>query len=162
MTTEALILAKEFIFRTSVFYGMTPPPTVVIVGSTVGDNQQVDIESGVVRGYDAISGKLLWTWEPLPLAEKQKIRAGAGNVWSVISASISPPAALPLTFIAPCAREITAMPIRSLPWMLLQGRRSGLSKSYIMISRTTTFPPSRYSSPGGAILRLSPLLPRWG
>ena len=42
---------------------MTSPPTVignvVVVGSTVGDNQQVDAESGAVRGYDAISGKLL-------------------------------------------------------------------------------------------------------
>jgi len=72
------------------YYGMTSPPTVignvVVVGSTVGDNQQVDIESGLVRGYDAISGKLLWSWEPLPWAEKQRIRTGAGNVWSVISA----------------------------------------------------------------------------
>ncbi len=72
------------------FYGMTSPPTVVgdviVAGSTVGDNQQVDIESGAVRGYDAITGKLLWTWEPLLWAQKQKIRTGAGNVWSVISA----------------------------------------------------------------------------
>jgi quinoprotein glucose dehydrogenase len=77
-------------FQNIGFYGMTSPPTVVgnvvIVGSTVGDNQQVDIESGAVRGYDAISGKLLWTWEPLPWAERQKVRTGAGNVWSVISA----------------------------------------------------------------------------
>jgi quinoprotein glucose dehydrogenase len=72
------------------FYGMTSPPTVVgnvvVAGSTVGDNQQVDVESGAVRGYDAITGKLLWTWEPLPWAQKQEIRTGAGNVWSVISA----------------------------------------------------------------------------
>jgi quinoprotein glucose dehydrogenase len=75
------------------FYGMTSPPTVignvVVVGSTIGDNQQVDIESGVVRGYDAIYGKLLWTWEPLPWAENQKIRTGAGNVWGIISADPS-------------------------------------------------------------------------
>ena len=72
------------------FYGMTSPPTivgnVVVAGSTVGDNQQVDVESGAVRGYDAITGKLLWTWEPLPWAQQQKIRTGAGNAWSVISA----------------------------------------------------------------------------
>ena len=77
-------------FQNIGFYGMTSPPTVignvVVVGSTVGDNQQVDTESGAVRGYDAISGKLLWTWEPLPWAETQQIRTGAGNVWSVISA----------------------------------------------------------------------------
>ena len=77
-------------FQNIGYYGMTSPPTVignvVVVGSTVGDNQQVDSESGLVRGYDAISGKLLWTWEPLPWAEKQKTRTGAGNVWSIISA----------------------------------------------------------------------------
>jgi quinoprotein glucose dehydrogenase len=80
-------------FQNVGFYGMTSPPTVVgnvvVVGSTVGDNQQVDIESGAVRGYDAISGKLLWTWEPLPWAENQKVRTGAGNVWGVISADPS-------------------------------------------------------------------------
>jgi quinoprotein glucose dehydrogenase len=80
-------------FQNIGYYGMTSPPTVVgnvvVVGSTVGDNQQVDIESGAVRGYDAISGKLLWTWEPLPWAENQKVRTGAGNVWGVISADPS-------------------------------------------------------------------------
>jgi quinoprotein glucose dehydrogenase len=86
-------LSRGVHFQGIGFYGMTSPPTVVgnvvVVGSTVGDNQQVDIESGAVRGYDAISGKLLWTWEPLPWAEKQEIRTGAGNVWGVISADPS-------------------------------------------------------------------------
>ena len=71
-------------------YGVTSPPTVVgntvIVGSLIGDNHQVDAESGVVRAYDAISGKLLWNWEPLPWAHGQKVRTGAANTWSVISA----------------------------------------------------------------------------
>jgi quinoprotein glucose dehydrogenase len=77
-------------FQNIGFYGMTSPPTVVgnvvVVGSTIGDNQQVDIESGVVRGFDAVTGKLLWSWEPLPWAASQKVRTGAGNTWSVISA----------------------------------------------------------------------------
>jgi quinoprotein glucose dehydrogenase len=77
-------------FQNIGFYGVSSPPAivgnVVVVGSMVGDNQQVDAESGAVRGYDAVSGKLLWTWEPLPWAEKQKIRTGAGNTWGVISA----------------------------------------------------------------------------
>jgi quinoprotein glucose dehydrogenase len=72
------------------FYGMTSPPTVVgnvvVVGSSVADNQQVDVESGAVRGFDAVSGRLLWSWEPLAWAAGQKIRTGAGNAWSVISA----------------------------------------------------------------------------
>jgi quinoprotein glucose dehydrogenase len=86
-------LSQAVHFQGIGFYGMTSPPTVVgnvvVVGSTVGDNQQVDIESGVVRGYDAVSRKLLWSWKPLPWAENQKIRTGAGNVWGVISADPS-------------------------------------------------------------------------
>ena len=74
-------------------YGMTSPPTVVgnvvVVGSIIGDNQQVDVESGLVRGYDAVTGKLIWSWEPLPWAAAQKVRTGAGNAWSVISADPS-------------------------------------------------------------------------
>lgn len=71
-------------------YQLTSPPTVVgdvvVVGSSIADNQQVDAESGVVRGYDAITGKQLWAWEPLPWARQNSLRAGAGNTWSVISA----------------------------------------------------------------------------
>jgi quinoprotein glucose dehydrogenase len=72
------------------FYGVTSPPTVVgnvvIVGSSIADSEKVDVESGAVRAYDAISGKRLWIWEPLPWATGQKLRTGSGNVWSVISA----------------------------------------------------------------------------
>jgi quinoprotein glucose dehydrogenase len=91
--TGTVDLRRDVHFQNIGFYGVTSPPTVVgnvvVVGSTVGDNQQVDTESGAVRGYDAISGKLLWTWEPLPWAENQKVRTGAGNVWGVISADPS-------------------------------------------------------------------------
>jgi quinoprotein glucose dehydrogenase len=77
-------------FQNIGYYGMTSPPTVVgnvvVVGSYVGDNQQVDTESGAVRGFDAATGKLLWSWEPLPWARSQKIRTGAGNAWSILSA----------------------------------------------------------------------------
>lgn len=38
-------------------YQMTSPPTVVdntvVVGSSIGDNRQVNLESGVVRGIDS-------------------------------------------------------------------------------------------------------------
>jgi quinoprotein glucose dehydrogenase len=71
-------------------YGVTSAPTVigdvVVVGSTVADNQQVDSESGVVRGFDVHNGHLLWSWDPIPWAESQHPRTGAGNAWSTISA----------------------------------------------------------------------------
>jgi quinoprotein glucose dehydrogenase len=71
---------------------ITSPPTVigdvVVVGSSIGDNARVDMELGDVRGFDARSGKLLWTWEPMPWAKGQKLRTGAGNTWSVIAADL--------------------------------------------------------------------------
>jgi quinoprotein glucose dehydrogenase len=72
------------------WYEFTSPPTVVkhvvVLGSSVGDNQGVEMASGAVRGFDARSGKLLWSWEPLPWAQNQHPRTGAGNAWSVIAA----------------------------------------------------------------------------
>jgi quinoprotein glucose dehydrogenase len=80
-------------------YGLTSPPTVVgdvvVVGSTIGDSARVDAASGLVRGYDAVKGTLLWSWEPLPWARSQPLRTGAANVWSVISAD----AALGLVYL---------------------------------------------------------------
>jgi quinoprotein glucose dehydrogenase len=71
-------------------YEVTSAPTVVgdvvISGSSIGDNAAVRLERGVVRGYDTRTGKLLWTWDPIPWAEKQKLRTGAANAWSTIAA----------------------------------------------------------------------------
>jgi quinoprotein glucose dehydrogenase len=58
---------------------------VVITGSSIGDNGAVDMPRGVVRGYDARTGALRWTWDPIPWAEKQQVRTGAANAWSVFS-----------------------------------------------------------------------------
>ncbi len=74
------------------FFGNTSPPTVVgdvvIVGSAVGDNIAVEAEPGVVRGFDARSGALLWSWDPLPWSAAQRPRTSAGNAWSVIAADV--------------------------------------------------------------------------
>ena len=71
-------------------YEVTSAPTVVgdvvITGSSIGDNVAVNLERGVVRGYDTRSGKLLWTWDPIPWANQQKVRTGAANAWSTIAA----------------------------------------------------------------------------
>ncbi len=71
-------------------YGVTSPPTVignvVVVGSAVADGQEVDVEPGVVRGFDARTGRQLWSWDPLPWASHQAVRTGGGNTWSIISA----------------------------------------------------------------------------
>ena len=72
-------------------YGFTSPPTIVgdtiVLGSSVADNQRTFPASGAVRGFDAVTGKQKWSWEPLPWTLGQGPRkSGSGNAWSVISA----------------------------------------------------------------------------
>jgi quinoprotein glucose dehydrogenase len=71
-------------------YEITSPPTVVgnivVVGSSIPDNYSVDVERGTVRALDVRTGKILWSWEPIPWATSQTVRTGAANAWSVIAA----------------------------------------------------------------------------
>ena len=71
-------------------YQVTSAPTVtgnlVIVGSSIADNGAVDMPRGAVRAYDARTGVLRWTWDPIPWAEKQQVRTGAANAWSTFAA----------------------------------------------------------------------------
>lgn len=74
-------------------YHMTSPPIVVdgvvVVGSAIDDNARADMPDGVVRGYDARGGKLIWSWEPLQKpkdATDKTWNTGAGNAWTVLSA----------------------------------------------------------------------------
>ncbi len=80
-------------------YHFTSPPAVVgdvvVVGSAINDNDRVEMPSGVVRGYDARTGALLWSWDPIPRDPADPARAtwqngadrtGAANVWGPISA----------------------------------------------------------------------------
>jgi quinoprotein glucose dehydrogenase len=80
-------------------YQVTSPPAVIgdliIVGSSIGDNRGVELERGVVRAYDARSGALRWSWDPIPQqaddparknwAGESATRTGAANAWSIIS-----------------------------------------------------------------------------
>jgi quinoprotein glucose dehydrogenase len=81
-------------------YEITSPPAVigdlVITGSAVGDNNRIDAASGEVRAYDARSGALRWTWDPVPQEPTDPQfgtwqganarRTGGANAWSVIAA----------------------------------------------------------------------------
>jgi quinoprotein glucose dehydrogenase len=67
-------------------YHMTSPPAViddlVVVGSAINDNDSVDMPSGVVRAYDARTGALRWSWNPLPPnGSRPRWRTGAANAW---------------------------------------------------------------------------------
>ena len=81
-------------------YLVTSPPAVVngllVVGSAIGDNRRSDVESGVVRAYDARTGQLRWSFDPIPRSaahpgadgwtDSAMDGTGAANVWSIISA----------------------------------------------------------------------------
>lgn len=49
------------------WYSVTAPPTIVrgvaVVGSQVKDGQAEDAPSGVIRGYDAVTGEFAWAWD---------------------------------------------------------------------------------------------------
>lgn len=58
---------------------------VVVVGSSIDDNQAVDEARGTVRAYDARTGAPRWSFDPLGRAG-EGFRAGAANVWAPMSA----------------------------------------------------------------------------
>jgi quinoprotein glucose dehydrogenase len=71
-------------------YHMTSPPAIiddlVIVGSSINDNERVDEPSGVVRAFDVRSGALRWTWDPIRAGGEGPARtSGAANAWSVMA-----------------------------------------------------------------------------
>ncbi len=80
-------------------YEETSPPAIVgnmlIVGSGIQDNGWTDEPSGEVRAFDVVTGKLKWSWDPIPQnphalgADTWKngsaARTGAANAWSVIA-----------------------------------------------------------------------------
>ncbi len=67
-------------------YEETSPPAIVgntvVVGSGIADNGSVNQPSGEVRGFDAITGRLKWTWHPMAGPKAP----GAANTWSAIAA----------------------------------------------------------------------------
>lgn len=66
---------------------MTSPPAVadglVIVGSAINDNNRVRMPNGTVRAFDARTGALRWSWDPMP--PDITAHSGAANAWSVIA-----------------------------------------------------------------------------
>ncbi len=57
---------------------------MVIVGSSIDDNQKVDELRGTVHAFDAVTGALKWSFDPLA-DQKPPFRGGAANVWAPMS-----------------------------------------------------------------------------
>ncbi len=81
-------------------YEQTSPPAVIndliVVGSAIADNNSTVGASGEVRAFDARTGALRWTWNPVPQDENVPAyhtwqgpdahRSGGANTWSIIAA----------------------------------------------------------------------------
>jgi quinoprotein glucose dehydrogenase len=82
------------------FYEVTSPPAIVgdliITGSAIADNTNLAPASGEVRAWDARTGALKWSFDPIPQDSTDPAfktwerwsatRTGGANVWSVIVA----------------------------------------------------------------------------
>ena len=75
------------------FYASTSPPVIVrgtaVITAQVLDNQKRDAPSGVIRGYDAVTGDLRWAWDMgqpeltgVPPAGETYTR-GTPNSWTI-------------------------------------------------------------------------------
>ena len=81
-------------------YTVTSPPVVanglVVVGSSVADNSRPNPASGEIRAFDARTGDLRWSWDPIPQDPDDPAYgewrgdlahgSGAANAWSALSA----------------------------------------------------------------------------
>jgi len=80
------------------FYEPTSPPVVgekiVVMAASVMDNYSTDLPSGVVRGFDVYTGRLVWAWdsgaadENALASETHKYTNNSPNSW--ITASYDP------------------------------------------------------------------------
>jgi quinoprotein glucose dehydrogenase len=121
-------------------YEETSPPTVVggvvVVGSAVADNNRIDAASGEVRGFDARTGGLRWTWDPVPQDSTNPAwgtwvganahRTGAANAWTI--------------FVADPVRNVVYVPTTSPSVDYFGGERKGRNQhanSIVAINATT-------------------------
>ncbi|WP_252945362.1 membrane-bound PQQ-dependent dehydrogenase, glucose/quinate/shikimate family [Oceanicola sp. 502str15] len=75
------------------WYAVSSPPTVVqgvlVAGAQVKDGQAEDAPSGVIRGYDAVTGEFLWAWdvgrpgETGEPPEGEVYTRGTPNMWTI-------------------------------------------------------------------------------
>lgn len=81
------------------FYYVTSPPTIArgnaVLGGWVLDNVETQEPSGVIRGFNALTGQLSWAWDvgrpdvPAAPAQGQTYTRGTPNAWSAFSADES-------------------------------------------------------------------------
>ncbi|MCF6370670.1 outer membrane protein assembly factor BamB family protein [Rhizobium halophilum] len=75
------------------WYAMTSPPTivrgVVVVGAQVTDGNAEDSPSGVIRGFDAVTGEFEWAWDlgrpgdTSQAGPEEVYTRGTPNMWTI-------------------------------------------------------------------------------
>jgi quinoprotein glucose dehydrogenase len=80
-------------------YSVTSPAAIledrVIIGSSIGDHAAVDLEEGIVRALDPLTGTEIWRWDPIPKSQDDPAAetwegqsadiTGAANAWAPLS-----------------------------------------------------------------------------
>ncbi len=81
--------ANDFDNRGDGWWAITSPPAVfddlVIVGSAL-DDSVANAQDGILRAFDARSGELRWSFNPVP--EELSDTVGGGNAWSLLSVDV--------------------------------------------------------------------------
>ena len=77
------------------YVSINSPPVIVrntiVTGHQVLDGQRVDPPSGVIKGFDAVTGELKWAWDAAkpnqskPLPEGETYTRGSPNMWTMAS-----------------------------------------------------------------------------
>ena len=165
-------------------YEVTSPPAVIgdaiVVGSAISDGTGYAHPSGEVRAFHAVTGKLLWSWDPVPQDSGRWRRylegwCGAGCWWRQRRGRS----------LSPTSRGISCSSRRAAPSRLLRRRAdgdnlfsdrwwrfalilahaSGTFRPFTMISGITTSQRRQSSSNGartGGRSRRSPSRPKSG
>jgi quinoprotein glucose dehydrogenase len=88
-------LTHGMAMKTRGFLMPTSPPAVsrsmIVMAASVTDNDSINEPSGVIRGFDPVSGKLVWNWdaarpdETAPIGTGQTYVNNSPNSWGVSS-----------------------------------------------------------------------------
>ena len=150
-------------------YQVTSPPAVIgntiVVGSAIQDGATTTEPSGEVRGFDAMTGQLKWSWDPIPQdpsavgadtwkngsadahRRRQCLVGDRGRSRAAISSSCRRAVPAPTTSAASVSAT-TCSPIRSSRCAPTPACASGTSRRFITISGTTTSRRRRSCSTG--------------
>ena len=133
-------LKKGIVQRNPGFIRQTSAPTVVrgkvVLGSAIADGQHAGEPSGVIRAFDAVTGKLAWAWD-VDNPEKRG-EPGEGEVL-VQALWLSLAVSLPARAAARCSAAPGGTP-RATPASRPRRRRRGRSPR---TARARPRPPSR-------------------